>query len=205
MESLHAVVESTVAGLGYELVDLEHGPGGLLRVYIERPQPRNADEQAAADRALAEQAAGGYVDSGIRIEDCERVSHQLSHVLAVEDVDYSRLEVSSPGLDRPLRKEADFRRFAGCEVTVKLKRPRDGRRNFEGVLSVEADDRYAIAWSDRPASAPARARAGGRAAGSRRAASRASSSAATAAEPPRKLLFALDEVDRARLVPRVKF
>ena len=85
------LIETTLIGMGYELVELERAPAGLLRVYIDQPE------------------------TGIVIEDCEKVSRQLTHVLTVENVDYERLEVSSPGLDRPLKKLADFVRFAGAE------------------------------------------------------------------------------------------
>ncbi len=103
------LIETTVNGLGYELVDIEYGARGVLRVFID---------QAA----------------GIKIEDCAKVSHQLQHVLTVENVDYERLEVSSPGLDRPLKKLADFERFAGSEAVVTLKRTLDGRKQYRGIL-----------------------------------------------------------------------
>jgi len=107
---LQQLLDKTVAGLGYELVDLERsGRGALLRVFIDSPQ-------------------------GIGLEDCARVSQQLSRVLTVENIDYDRLEVSSPGLDRPLKSERDFVRFAGQKARVKLRVPVDGRRNFVGVL-----------------------------------------------------------------------
>jgi ribosome maturation factor RimP len=104
------LLESTLAGLGYEFVDLERsGKGKLLRVYIDKP-------------------------SGIHVEDCATVSNHLSRVLAVEGVDYERLEISSPGLDRLLRKEQDFVRFAGHRARIKLRVPFEGQRNFVGVL-----------------------------------------------------------------------
>jgi ribosome maturation factor RimP len=104
------LLESTLAGLGYEFVDLERsGKGKLLRVYIDKP-------------------------SGIHVEDCAAVSNHLSRVLAVEGVDYERLEISSPGLDRLLRKEQDFVRFAGHRARIKLRVPFEGQRNFVGVL-----------------------------------------------------------------------
>ena len=83
--------------------------GGVLRVYIDRPE-------------------------GITMEDCELVSRQLSHALAVDDLDYRRLEVSSPGLDRPLKKPADFERFSGQDVQVRLAMPIANQRNYAGVL-----------------------------------------------------------------------
>ncbi len=107
---LPKLLESTLQGLGYELVDFERsGKGPLLRVFIDKPQ-------------------------GIDVEDCARVSNHLSRVLAVESIDYGRLEVSSPGLDRLLRKEQDFVRFAGHTARVKLRVPFEGQRNFMGVL-----------------------------------------------------------------------
>ena len=110
---LHHLIDITVTGLGYELVDLELSPRGrVLRLFIDK-----------ADKV-----------SGIDVEDCALVSNQLSRVLAVENVDYDRLEVSSPGLDRVLKKQADFERFAGAEVNLKLRLPMSGRRNFNGVL-----------------------------------------------------------------------
>lgn len=110
------LIEKTVTGLGYELVDIEREGRGLLRVYI--------------DKSVAEQ------ELGIAIEDCEKVSHQLTHVFLVENIDYERLEVSSPGMDRPLRKLSDFVRFAGYEATVKLRLPLAGRKNYVGVLQM---------------------------------------------------------------------
>jgi ribosome maturation factor RimP len=92
---LYGTIERTVEGLGYELVDVERLAAGLLRVTLDSTQ-------------------------GVRVEDCEKVSRQLSHLFAVEDVDYDRLEVSSPGLDRPLKRARDFERFVGSEVQVQL-------------------------------------------------------------------------------------
>ena len=120
-----ALIESTVTGLGYELVEVERSHRGrLLRVFIDRVVPSGG---AARRKAGAQ----------ITVEDCEKVSRQLSYVFTVEDIDYDRLEVSSPGLDRPLTKAADFERFAGCEISVKLRAPLGGahgvRKNFQGV------------------------------------------------------------------------
>ena len=107
---LQRILDSTLTGLGYELVDFERpGKGRLLRVFIDK--------------------AGG-----ITVDDCAAVSNHLSRVLAVEGVDYDRLEVSSPGLDRPLKKERDFMRYAGQKARIKLRVPVEGQRNFVGVL-----------------------------------------------------------------------
>lgn len=110
---LHALLEKTVNGLGYELVDLERSPKGrTLRIFIDKPDK----------------------EGGVDVEDCAYVSHQVSRLLEVENVDYDRLEVSSPGLDRPVKKPADFERFAGQDIQVRIRLPRDGRRNFQGEL-----------------------------------------------------------------------
>lgn len=103
------LVETTVAGLGYELVDFEVSGRGLMRVLLDQP-------------------------SGISVKDCELVSHQLTRLFAVEGVNYGRLEVSSPGLDRPIKKEADFIRFCGKKAQLKLRLPLAGRKNFIGIL-----------------------------------------------------------------------
>ena len=121
---LHHLIDITVTGLGYELVDLELSPRGrVLRLFIDK-----------VDKP-----------SGIDVEDCALVSNQLSRVLAVENVDYDRLEVSSPGLDRVLKKPADFERFAGAEVNLKLRLPMSGRRNFNGVLRGVQDGKVRLA------------------------------------------------------------
>ena len=118
---LQGLLERTVDGLGYELVDVElSNRGRMLRIFIDKP------------------AAGPEGAGGITVEDCARVSNQLARVLEVEDVDYDRLEVSSPGLDRPLKKEADFARFAGEQARLTLRVPLAGRRNFTGVMRAVA-------------------------------------------------------------------
>ena len=103
------LVETTVTGLGYELVDFELSGRGLMRVLL--------------DQAI-----------GITVKDCELVSHQLTRLFAVEGVNYGRLEVSSPGLDRPIKKEADFIRFRGKKAQLKLRIPLAGQKNFIGIL-----------------------------------------------------------------------
>jgi ribosome maturation factor RimP len=105
------VIEPVVNGMGYELVDLQSSNGGrLLRLFIDKP-------------------------GGIGVEDCAAVSRQLSRVFEVEGLDYDRLEVSSPGLDRPLRKTSDFERFAGQKAEVRMRTPGEGgRKKYVGVL-----------------------------------------------------------------------
>ncbi len=111
---LHALIEPTLAGMGYELVALERAGRGLLRLYIDQP-------------------------GGIALDDCVKVSNQLTRLFMVENVDYDRLEVSSPGLDRPLVKEADFVRFTGERANIRLHAPLEGRKRFTGILKGLAD------------------------------------------------------------------
>jgi len=151
------LIEKTVNGTGYELVDFEQAERGLFRVYIDL---------LPAD----------YDRGGIAVEDCEKVSHQLSHVLMVENVNYERLEISSPGLDRPLKKLHDFARFAGCRATVKLRMPMPGtpnRKTFEGILHEPEGENLKLEFEVTDGSA--------------------------------MLEFTLADVDKARLVPQVDF
>jgi len=125
---LTELIETTVSGLGYELVDLERSGGGMLRVYIDLP-------------------------AGIAIEDCEKVTRQLQYLLEVENIDYDRLEVSSPGLDRPLKKLADFERFAGSEVSITLKKPLDGRKSFRGILHAPDGEKIGLEFEGKDGAA----------------------------------------------------
>ena len=110
---LNTLIETTVVGLGYELVDVEMSPRGrTVRVFIDLPDD----------------------DKGIDVEDCAKVSNQLSRVFEVENVDFDHLEISSPGLDRVVKKAADFERFAGQDIQIKVRIPHAGRRNFQGEL-----------------------------------------------------------------------
>ena len=119
----HTTIERTVTGLDYELVDVERSAAGLLRVFIDRIPGRSYPTGEA---------------ESVTVEDCERVTRQLQYVLEVEAVAYERLEVSSPGLDRPLKRPADYERFAGHEVNVTLKLPFKGRKNYRGLLMARA-------------------------------------------------------------------
>lgn len=110
---LNTLLETTVVGLGYELVDVEMSPRGrTIRVFIDTPGKA----------------------SGVDVEDCAKVSNQLSRLFEVENIDYDRLEISSPGLDRVVKKAEDFERFAGQDVQIKVRIPQAGRRNFQGEL-----------------------------------------------------------------------
>jgi len=176
---LNALIERTVEGLGYELVDVERAAGGLLRVTLDSPSP-----------------------AGITVEDCERVSHQLTHLFAVEGVAYERLEVSSPGVDRPLKKARDFKRFAGEEVRVQLFAPLNGRKRWQGrLLQISGDagsERLTLAVTpEDEAKEPVR---------------RVRPVAVKKLRPgkaqqvePQKIEFALVDVDKARLVPMLDF
>jgi ribosome maturation factor RimP len=138
---LERIVEETLAGLGYELVHLERGPRGLVRVFMDRLWTR-AERDLASDRGTgtALPVDPSSAEGRVTLDDCERASNQLSRVLTVEGIPYERLEVSSPGLDRVLKKPADFRRFAGQEAAVSLRAPVNGRRRFVGVLRGAGDE-----------------------------------------------------------------
>jgi len=104
------LLDRTLPGMGYEVVDVQaSSKGRLVRVFIDKPQ-------------------------GVDVEDCARVSDHLTRLFAVENIDYDRLEVSSPGLDRLLRKATDFERFAGEDAQLRLRTMIDNRRNFTGTL-----------------------------------------------------------------------
>jgi ribosome maturation factor RimP len=136
------LIEKAVNGLGYELVDFETSPRArLLRVFIDK-------------------------EGGISVDDCATVSHHLSRLFTVENVDYDRLEISSPGLDRPLTKAADYARFVGADVQFKLRVPVGNQRNFRGTILGETDGqvRFGVEGEERS--------------------------------------FALDNIEKARLVPK---
>jgi len=169
---LTELIERTVEGLGYEFVELERAGGGLLRVTLDAPQ----------------------TPGGVGLDDCERVSRQLTRVLEVEGVDYERLEVSSPGLDRRLSRPRDFARFAGQQVLVQLREPVDGRRRLRGRLvglsGAAGAERITLELAE---DAPAQGAKG------RREAAKAQPG------PARMVEVALAAIDKARLVPQLEF
>jgi len=177
---LYGTIERTVEGLGYELVDVERLAAGLLRVTLDSPR-------------------------GVRLEDCEKVSRQLSHLFAVEDVDYDRLEVSSPGLDRPLKRARDFECFVGSEVQVQLAEaiPAEGasmgRKRLRGRLletsGAPGAERVRVELTPDD---PAPVRPGKSAAKSKKAVMK-SERAAVVVE------FAVADVVKAKLVPEIDF
>ena len=124
MTNLAELLERTLPPMGYELVDWEMSPGGrLVRIFIDKPD-------GAKTR--------------LSVEDCARVSNHLTRLFAVENVDFDRLEVSSPGLDRPLKKAADFTRFEGAEAELKLATPIDNVKKLKGVLRGCADGAVSV-------------------------------------------------------------
>ncbi len=171
--------------MGYDIVDVERSTGGLLRVTIDRRSGR--DYPTGASEAVT-------------IEDCEAVTHQLQYALEVDGVAYERLEVSSPGLDRPLRKEADVARFVGEAAEVTLKAPLQGRRKFRGLLAAR-DGGWRLVLDDRvgmPRDSRERA--------PRRAGAKTPAGAApAAADTVATLDFEWSEVREARLVPVLDF
>ncbi|WP_022654565.1 ribosome maturation factor RimP [Aquaspirillum serpens] len=116
---VRTLLENTLPGLGYEFVALELINGGGFRLFIDKPE-------------------------GITLDDCVLVSNHLTRLFAVENVDYDRLEVSSPGLDRPLTKEADYVRFAGSLAKIKTRMPLEGRKQFRGRLAGLEEGRVRI-------------------------------------------------------------
>jgi ribosome maturation factor RimP len=176
--ALQDIVAQTVTGLGYELVELERSAGGLLRVTIDLPWSAQSEQS-------------------VTVEDCEKVTRQLQYALEVEGADYKRLEVSSPGIDRPLRSEQDFERFAGEVIDITLKEPMGAaaagqvapnRKKFRGKLERAGDGGWQIVWSDEPAVKPGQ-----------------KVSRKKAPAPLQALEFALDELKEARLAPIVDF
>jgi len=177
--ALQDIVEQTVTGLGYDLVEIERSAGGLLRITIDLPWDPKLDEQF------------------VTVEDCEKVTRQLQFALEVEEAAYKRLEVSSPGIDRPLRGEKDFERFAGEVVDITLKAPMGAaaagqvsatRKKFRGTLEQVAPGSWQIVWSDEPVAKPG-----------------AKVSKKRAPAPVHALGFTLDELKEARLAPIVDF
>ena len=185
--ALQETIEQTVTGLGYELVDIERTGGGLLRVTMDLPYAPGEER---------------FVNA----EDCEKVTRQLQFVLEVEGAEYSRLEVSSPGIDRPLKSEKDFERFAGEVIDLTLKAPigsaaaagstvSASRKKFRGTLEraelqagANTSSGWQIVWSEEPSVKPGQ---------------KVSKNRIPA--PLQALGFTLDEIQQARLAPVVDF
>lgn len=179
MTDIAKAVSTAVDSLGYELVDFESTARGLLRVYIDSP-------------------------NGITVEDCANVSNHLTRVFAVEEIDFDRLEVSSPGLDRPVRKKADFVRFAGCIVKVRLSQMVDSRKRFDGRIErVEGDsvvfciiDQDATPETGKPKATVGKAKTA-------KSVKASAQKVAPDASKGKQIVVPLDAIDRVRLKPDV--
>ncbi|MCW5655742.1 ribosome maturation factor RimP [Hydrogenophaga sp.] len=177
-------VAQTVTGLGFDLVELERSAGGLLRVTIDWPW------------ALPTPGAPAAEERFVTVEDCEKVTRQLQYLLEVEGVEYRRLEVGSPGIDRPLRSEADYARFEGQVVDITLKAPigvtgtdvAANRKKFRGTLERADGGQWQLVWSDEPAPKPGQ---------------RVSKKRVPA--PLQAMQFVPGDVQQARLAPIVDF
>jgi ribosome maturation factor RimP len=177
--ALQQIVQETVTGLGYDLVEIDRTAGGLLRITIDWPWTVGSE-------------------LFINVEDCEKVNRQLQFALEVDGVTYNRLEVSSPGIDRPLRNEQDFERFVGELIDITLKAPmgeksagmvNPTRKKFRGTLERDATGQgWQIVWSDAPAVKPGQ-----------------KVSKKRIPAPLNALGFVLDELREARLAPVVDF
>lgn len=188
--ALKDIVEQIVTGLGYDLVEIDRSAGGLLRVTIDLPWV-----MPAADAPQIEQF--------VTVEDCEKVTRQLQFALEVDQIDYRRLEVSSPGIDRPLRHQSDFERFAGQIVDITLKAPigaaavgqvNANRKKFRGVLEraqaqpAALETSWQIVWRDELEAKPGQ-----------------KISKKRVLPPLQALGFVLSEIREARLAPIVSF
>ena len=183
--ALQQIVEQTVTGLGYDLVEIERSAGGLLRITIDLPWQ------------APEEGVDPLPEAFVTVEDCEKVTRQLQFALEVDGADYARLEVSSPGIDRPLRHEQDFVRFVGSEIDITLKEAigaagggvvNANRKKFRGTLERAEAGGWQIVWSDEPARKPG-----------------AKVSKKREPAPLQAMGFTLDELRDARLAPVVNF
>ncbi|MCZ8094217.1 MAG: ribosome maturation factor RimP [Acidovorax sp.] len=184
--ALQQIVEQIVIGLGYDLVEIERSAGGLLRITIDLPWVVPVVD-----------APQPVLDQFVTVEDCEKVTRQLQFALEVDGVEYKRLEVSSPGIDRPLRHEQDFVRFEGSVIDITLKAPMGAaaagqvsanRKKFRGTLERAESGGWQIVWRDEPAVKPGQ-----------------KVSKKRVPAPLQALGFALDELRDARLAPIVDF
>ena len=184
--ALQQIVEQVVTGLGYDLVEIERSAGGLLRITIDLPWV-----------APATDAPAPLLDQFVTVEDCEKVTRQLQFALEVDGVEYKRLEVSSPGIDRPRRHEQDFVRFEGSVIDITLKAPMGAaaagqvsanRKKFRGTLERAESGGWQIVWRDEPAVKPGQ-----------------KVSKKRVPAPLQALGFTLDELRDARLAPIVDF
>ncbi len=210
--AVQEIIEQTVTGLGYDLVEIERSAGGLLRITIDLPWESSGTKSASTPKKGESTVLCLAPEQFVTVEDCEKVTRQLVFALEVDGVEYKRLEVSSPGIDRPLRHEKDFERFVGQVIDVSLKAPIGAaaqgqvnatRKKFRGTLErVQAvagttgvDEALAgatagwqIVWSDAPVVKPGQ-----------------KVSRKRPPAPLQALVFTLDELREARLAPIVSF
>ncbi len=179
------IVEQTVTGLGFDLVELERSGSGLLRITIDLPWQAPVEGQPAAPERF------------VTVEDCEKITRQLQYLLEVEGLEYRRLEVGSPGIDRPLKREIDYVRFEGHVIDLTLKAPigatgtdvAANRKKFRGTLERAEDGvQWQVVWSDAPEPKPG-----------------ARVSKKRAPVPMQAMTFSLDDIQQARLAPIVNF
>lgn len=178
LANLEKIIDDALRSFSLELVEIERAPRGLLRVFIDRPEGQ------------------GFVT----VEDCSKVSNQLSHALTVENVEYERLEISSPGLDRVLKTAKDFWRFRGQPVRVRLNTMVGNRKRFDGVVSgVEEDEvTFLIVDAEAPSKSVSKA---GKASKTAKAAAEKSATAATTGE--KSVSVKLGQIEKARLIPQI--
>ena len=174
MANLEKIVDDALRSFSLELVEIERAPRGLLRVFIDRPEGK------------------GFVT----VEDCGKVSNQLSHALTVENVEYERLEISSPGLDRVLKNAKDFWRFRGQPVRVRLNTMVENRKRFDGVVSrVEEDEvTFLIADGEEPSKLKGKS-------GKSKQAVDKTASAESSGE--KAVCVKLGQIEKARLIPQI--
>jgi len=173
LANLEKIVNDALTSFSLELVEIERAPRGLLRVFIDRP------------------AGHGFVT----VEDCSKVSNQLSHALTVENVEYERLEVSSPGLDRILKSAKDFVRFRGQPVRVRLNTLVDNRKRFDGLVTEVIDDEivFSVATADDAAAGTKGAKVG----------KSAKKAADVTSVDQKTVRVTLGQIEKARLIPQI--
>lgn len=160
MKNARDTIATIATDLGFEVIDFEQAQGGVLRIFIDHleavspiasnpiasnPTASDPIESSPSDSSAI--ALGPRGERLISIEDCELLTRQLMYQLPVEGIDFERLEVSSPGMDRRLSTAAHFRRYAGDKIKLRTRMPVDGRRNFEGPLGLtDNDNEFTVAF-----------------------------------------------------------
>ena len=173
MANLEKIIDDALRSFSLELVEIERAPRGLLRVFIDRPEGK------------------GFVT----VEDCGKVSNQLSHALTVENVEYERLEISSPGLDRVLKTAKDFWRFRGQPVLVRLNTMVENRKRFDGVVSGVEEDEVTFLIADGEQSAKSIGKSG-------KAKKVVDKAASAGSESDKTVCVNLSQIEKARLIPQ---